>query len=173
MFVVFRASREMMGVVAEIIRSNAHLYRDIVENEHDWSEHMVDDDWAERNFKIREFYLARDGSGRAAEYVATGSYQNLGDFAYVGYFYVRHGLHGRGYGRALMRFLEARALADGLTDLRLFCNSRSDWAMRFYEKIGFKECTRDKGEIFNIGGGILRPFYEEGSILMKKSVGTR
>ncbi|MHA1730673.1 MAG: GNAT family N-acetyltransferase [Promethearchaeota archaeon] len=161
---IVRASREMMGRVRAIIRSNADLYRDIVQNEDDWLEHDPKEEWEGKNFPIREFYLAR----HEGEYVATGSYQVVGDFAYVGYLYVERQFHGRGYGRALLRFIEARAKADGINDLRLFCNPGSDWALGFYEKLGFHVLTGDKGEILAVGPGVMRPYYEEGALLLQK-----
>ncbi len=165
---ILRASRELMREVIAIIRSNAYLYKDIVANEHDWSEHWVDETWADRNFSIREFYVARLGTGQEAEYVAAGSYQNLGAFAYIGYLYVKHGHHRNGYGRALMRFLETRALTENVSDLRLFCNKHSDWARKFYESLGFQVLMDEKSDILAFQEGVMVPFYEEDALFLQK-----
>lgn len=166
MLLIVRAAREHMNEVRACINSNFHLYKDIVDNPHDLNEHHVDAAWAERNFKIREFYLARlDGT-----YVGAGSYQNLGDFAYVGYFYVKAGHQRQGIGRALMHFLETRTLMDELRDLRLFCHPDSSWARAFYERLGFGLLSGDKQEILAMDDGVMRPYYEQRALLFQKAL---
>jgi GNAT superfamily N-acetyltransferase len=134
----------------------------------DLSEHVVDEQWAERNFKIREFYVARAEN----QYVGTASYQNLGNFAYIGYFYIKNQFHGKGYGRGLMQFLELRAMTDHLPQLTLFANPKSLWAVKFYERLGFTVKTGDKKEILEMENGIFKLFYEQNSLLLEKTVPT-
>lgn len=167
MFTIVRASRELMDEVRAIINSNYDLYKDIVDPL-DLPEHRVDNAWAERNFAIREFYLARDDDPN--QYVGTASYQNLGKFAYIGYFYIRRELHRRKYGQALMKFIEMRTVLNHLTDLRLFCNPKSVWARDFYVKMGFKVLASDKVEILAIDNGVMQTFYEQGALFMQKQL---
>jgi len=165
MFTVIRASQSLMGEVRACINSNFDLYKDIVDPV-DLPEHFVDEAWAERNWDIREFYLARDSD--AKQFVGMGSYQNLGEFAYVGYFYFKPEFQRRGYGRALMNFLEMRAKYDSLADLRLFCHPQSTWAVEFYTRLGFQVLTADKTEILAMHEGVMAPFYEQDALFLQK-----
>lgn len=167
---ISRSTREMMMHVQEIINSNYHLYEHIVDPQ-DASEHRVDEAWADRNFKIREFYLLQDDDEDI--FVGAGSFQVLDDFAYVGYLYIRHGFQRRGYGERLISFLERRAIEDGIADLRLFVNEQATWAREFYKKMGFSIYMSRKADILGIGGGIMCPFYEEGSLFMRKSLASK
>lgn len=163
MLAVIRASYELMDEVRAIINSNYDLYKDIVDPV-DLSEHNVDKSWADRNFKIREFYLARiDG-----QYIGAGSYQNLRNCAYIGYFYIKRPFQRRNFGRGLMQFLEMRTMTDKLTKLRLFCNPKSTWAVEFYKRLGFSVLSSNKQEILALDKGIFTPFYEQDALLMEK-----
>ncbi len=162
---IVRATREMMVHVQEILNSNYHLYEGIVDAR-DLSEHRVDDAWAERNFAIREFYLLREAG--TAKFISFGSFQVLGDFAYVGYLYVRHGLQQRGYGQAIVTYLERLAHDAGVHDLRLFVNEKASWAINFYTRMGFRVLLSQKEDILGMDSGIMAPFYEEGSLFMRK-----
>jgi GNAT superfamily N-acetyltransferase len=163
MLTVIRASYALMDEVRAIINSNYDLYKDIVDPV-DLSEHNVDKSWADRNFKIREYYLARyDG-----QFVGTGSYQNLKTCAYIGYFYIKRSFQRKNFGRGLMQFLELRTMTDKITKLRLFCNPKSTWAVTFYKKVGFYVLSDDKQEILTLDHGVFKPFYEQDSLLMEK-----
>ena len=157
----------MMEEVRTCINSNYDLYKDISDPK-DMSEHQVDDAWAERNFKIRELYLLQDDE--TGDYTGEGSFQVLGKFAYIGYFYIKAGYQGQGRGKALMRFLEQRASDSGKIDLRLFVHEKATWALAFYETMGFKVYKKKKKAILALDNGILEPFYEENSLLMRKEV---
>jgi ribosomal protein S18 acetylase RimI-like enzyme len=163
MFNIIRAPLELMDEVRTCINSNYDLYEKIVDPV-DLAEHQVDKIWAERNYKIREFYLAREDH----KYVGTASYQKLGSFAYIGYFYIKNGFQRQGFGRVLMNFMEMRTLMDNVTDLRLFANAKSQWALNFYERLGFNIAWRKKEDILALDNGIMKPFYEENSNFLQK-----
>ena len=166
MFTMVRASLELMDEVRECINSNYDLYKNIVD-ERDLGEHQVTQKWAERNIKIREFYLARHNG----KYVGTASYQNLQDkFAYVGYFYIKRKHQGKGLGTAMMNFIEMRTIKDDLDQVYLFAQPKAHWAGSFYNKLGFKIDASDKDEILAIENGIFEPFYEQDCLLMKKKL---
>ncbi|HMF33339.1 MAG TPA: GNAT family N-acetyltransferase [Candidatus Lokiarchaeia archaeon] len=167
MFSVIRASQSLMGDVRACINTNYDLYEPIVDPV-DLQEHFVDEAWAERNFAIREFYLGRDSD--LGRFVDMASYQNLGEFAYIGYFYVQREFQRQGYGRAMMGFLEMRAKYDNLSDLRLFCHPKSTWACEFYTACGFHVLTADKGEIIALNDGVMAPFYEQDSLFLQKEL---
>ncbi|HME52087.1 MAG TPA: GNAT family N-acetyltransferase [Candidatus Lokiarchaeia archaeon] len=166
-FTIIKASRDKMDEVRDCINSNFDLYKDI-SNPNDLSEHQVDDAWAERNYKIREFYLLQDKD--TGEFTGEGSFQVLGKFTYIGYFYIKAGFQGQGRGKFLMQFLEERTIKKGFHDLRLFVHERATWAKDFYKKMGFDVYKSKKTEIIALDKGILKPFYEEGSLLMRKII---
>ncbi len=166
MFSIIRASISLMDEIREIINSNYKLYEQILLIPEDHNEHFVNKQWAEQNFPNREFYLVRDNK----EYVGMGSYQNLGDFAYIGYFYIKFGFHRKGYGKRIMQFLEMRAKTDQLKEIRLFVNKSADWAENAYISMGFKPLSSDKQEILLMNNGILKKYYEEGQTLLFKTL---
>ncbi len=163
-FSVIRASRTLMGEVKEIINSNFYLYKDIIVHPEDISEHQVDDTWVEKNFPMREFYLARD----QGEYVGTVSYQKLGTFAYIGYLFIKKGYHRQGYGKRLIQFLHMRLYQDSILDLRLFSNNKAKWAIDAYLKMGFTILASDETEICALDGGVMQPFYEANHMCLQK-----
>ena len=164
MISIIRASYSLMDEIRDIINSNYHLYEKILLIPEDHNEHFVNEQWAEQNFLIRDFYLAREGK----EYVGMASYQNLGDFAYIGYLYVKFGSHRKGYGKRIMQFLEMRAKSEQLKDLRLFVNNSADWAEKAYKSMGFQILSSNKQEIISMNQGILTKYYEEGQTLLFK-----
>jgi GNAT superfamily N-acetyltransferase len=164
-FTIVKATRHMMKEVMACINSNYDLYKGI-SDPNDLSEHHVDHAWAERNFKIREFYLLQESGSKKV--TGEGSFQDLGNFTYIGYFYIKAGFQGQGRGSFLMNYLEQRSLECGKHDLRLFVHEKADWAIKFYKKMGFNVFKSTKDSINAIDDGILKPFYEEGSLLMQK-----
>jgi len=166
MLSIIRASFSLMDEIREIINSNYHLYEKILLIPGDHNEHFVNEQWAEQNFPIREFYLARDNG----EYVGMASYQNLGDFAYIGYLYIKFGFHRKGYGRRIMQFLEMKAKSEQLSEIRLFVNDSADWAEKAYISMGFQELTSNKQEIISMNRGILSKYYEKGQTLLLKTL---
>jgi GNAT superfamily N-acetyltransferase len=151
------AQREDMDLVAGFVRSSADWYRDIVDTR-DMAEHDVDDDWAETNFRRRDFYLGHADDTA----VGTISLQYFGDYAYLGYIYldVRH--VGKGYGHTLMRFAEETSRRRGMKGMALIAHPRAQWAKKAYLKFGFEIAERKKNEVLAWNGGALQPYYEQG-----------
>lgn len=154
---VVPARYEDMSLVANFVRSSAEWYREIVD-EKDMAEHFVDEQWAEINFRRRDFYLGKLGD----EPVGTISLQYFGDFAYVGYAYLDIQHVGKGYGRDLLRFAESLSLDRGMHGLSLICHPKAVWAQRAYTKFGFKRIASAKQDILSWQDGALEPHYEEG-----------
>ncbi len=166
MLSIIRASLSLMDEIREIINSNYQMYEKILLIPEDHDEHFVSEQWATQNFPDREFYLAREEQ----KYVGMGSYQNLGDFAYIGYFYIKIGFHRKGYGKRIMQFLEMRAKSDQLKEIRLFVNKSAEWAEKAYKSMGFKELSSNKQEILSLNDGIFNKYYEEGQTLLFKTL---
>lgn len=145
-----------MPAIADFVRSSADWYRDIVD-EKDMAEHEVDDQWAEENFKRRDFYIGKaDGQP-----VGTISLQTFGDYAYLGYIYLDVEHVGNGYGRQLMQFAEEVARERGLRGMALIAHPEAAWARRAYLKYGFRIAASDKDDVLAWQDGVLRQYYEQ------------
>ncbi len=166
MISIIRASRILMREVATIINSNFALYQNIISNSKDLQNHQIDEAWIAQNYPIREFYLARTNGN----YIGMVSYQHLPPVAYVGYLFIKAGYYRQGYGKTLMQFIKLRAKLDKLDRICLFTNPKAVWAMDAYRSMAFDIITTEKADIMTFEGGILRDFYEEGSVLFQKYI---
>lgn len=159
-FCIERAERSDMDMIQEFVRSSAEWYRPFLE-EKDMAEHDVDEQWAEKNFTRREFFLGYAGETA----VGTVSIQEFGDYAYLGYIYLDVDYVGRGYGQKLIRFAERQARLRGLKGMCLIAHPKAKWADRAYRKYGFEQVATDRGEILEWNDGALETYYEEGFAL--------
>lgn len=160
-----RATREQMPIAADILRSTAEWYRPFLSDD-DMAEHHVDDNWGERNFDRRDFYLAWCGEHP----VGVLSIQETGDVLYLGYVYLFEEKTGKGYGREMLDFARERARAMGKKSLVLICHPEASWAKRAYESFGFQCIAKSREEVLSWGNGWLEPYYEEGFQLYRCSV---
>lgn len=92
-----RAKYNDMSLVTRFINSSAKWYEPFVA-EKDMSEHRPDQKWIEKNYFRREFYIGYEGD----QPVGTISYQNIEDYAYLGYIYLDVDHVGKGFGKQLM-----------------------------------------------------------------------
>lgn len=153
-----RAHRDDMESVVGIIRSSASWYEDIVDAE-DLGEHYVDMDWARKNFRRREFFVAEiDG-----EIAGTISLQEVGtDHLYLGYVYLHTDHVGNGFGGDLLDFARDEGRRRGRDGLVLLAHPEAEWACRAYEKYGFELLATDREKVLRWSDGWLKPYYEEG-----------
>lgn len=156
-FSVRRAYFPEMKLIANFVRSSAHWYREILDPA-DMDEHDVDDQWATRNYKLRDFYLGLDGDTP----VGTISLQYFKDVAYLGYIYLDVNQVGKGYGRKLMKFAESVARQKGMKAMALIAHPEATWACKAYLKYGFEVTEATKEGVLSWNGGVLAPYYEEG-----------
>jgi ribosomal protein S18 acetylase RimI-like enzyme len=155
-----------MTDVVEIIRSSASWYEDIVEPE-DFSEHLVDRDWARENFRRRDFFVAR----LEDKVVGTVTLQDVGeDHVYLGYVCLHEDQVGNGFGRDLLDFARDETRRRGRKSMVLIAHPEATWACRAYEKYGFEVIGRDRDRILAWEDGWLEPFYEEGFHLLQYRV---
>lgn len=155
--VIRSATRNDMTTVADFVKSSADWYRPIV-SEADMAEHDVDLQWAETNFRNRDFYIGRVGG----EEVGTISLQYFGDYAYLGYIYLDTKHIGKGFGQQLMQFAEQRARNSGMNGMALIAHPEAIWAKRAYLKYGFRIIESEKEQVISWENGALEPYYEEG-----------
>lgn len=156
-FLIRRAVFPEMKMIAEFVRSSAEWYRPIL-NPEDMDEHDVDEAWAVRNYKLRDFYLGVEGDTP----VGTISLQYFGDYAYLGYIYLDVQHVGKGYGQKLMKFAEKVARSKGCKGMSLIAHPKATWACRAYLKYGFKVAQSDKEKVLSWNDGVLKSYYEEG-----------
>lgn len=158
--------REQMPVVQSIIRSSAEWYKPFVAKEDLW-QHYVDDKWAADNFQKREFFLGYKG----AKPFGTISFQTLRNgVGYLGYIYLDVKFVGGGLGKRLMNFALHRARRKNLSELALIAHPRAQWAVKAYEKFGFRRVASSRAEVLAWNGGAMKPYYEEGFELYAKNV---
>ena len=152
-----KARRDDMNLIAGFLRSSSDWYRQILDDK-DMGEHDVDENWAEKNFQRRQFYigLAEDDP------VVTVSLQYFGDIAYIGYIYLDINHVGKGYGRQFIDFAAAQAKNRGMRGMALICHPQATWAKKAYLKYGFELHASSKEEVLQWKDGILKPYYEEG-----------
>ncbi|MHA1674136.1 MAG: GNAT family N-acetyltransferase [Promethearchaeota archaeon] len=169
MFQIFRASRDLLPEVVDILNSNAPLFESIVIDPANSDEVNVTLEWAQENFESREFYIIRaDGSN-----VGFATYQNLEKFAYVGFLFIAYEKHGKGYGSALVNYLLWRTKLDKLPALRLFVNKKANWALDFYQKLEFTILSESKDTILAMDDGMMEPFFIDNHVYMEKHIGKK
>jgi len=162
---IWRINKELMPTVAEIIRSNFDLYKDFI-SQKDISEYLVDQNWIERNYNLREFYLLK----YQTEFFGTFSFQKLNEYAYIGYFFIKNGYHRRGFGSFILKYIEIKARTENLNKIILLVHPEAYFAVNFYKKHNFGIIETNKKRILEFENGLLKDFYEEGSILMCKNL---
>ncbi len=151
------AEWEDMETIAGFIRSTAEWYRPFAD-EKDMAEHEVDDEWKKINFERREFFISHNNH----EPIGTISMQQFENYAYLGYIYLDKKHVGKRYGQILMNFTEQLARERRLKGMVLISHPEATWAVRAYEKFGFKTLLTDKSAILEWEDGVLKPYYEEG-----------
>ncbi len=164
MFTIIRASYSLMPHVCEIINSNLPAYQELINGSNNYLDYYVDDDWAQANFKHREFYLARVD----AIYVGMVSFQQLDHFGYIGYFHIHKDHQRKGYGSQLLKFIELRLKSEKLSILRLFTHQKAIWAQKFYQKHDFHLLSSDFQTIRKLDHGVLKPYHAVNHILWEK-----
>lgn len=153
-----RANETDMDTIASFIRSSAEWYKPFLA-EKDLKEHYVDDDWKKENYKKRDFYLGKDSQNGE---VGTISLQYFGDYAYLGYIYLDSKYVGKGYGPELINFAKRKCLSKGLKGMCLISHPKAEWAIKAYEKYGFRKKCTSKQDVLNWNNAFLEPYYEEG-----------
>ncbi len=151
-----RATEADKPHVMSFINSSTEWYRSIID-EKDLSEHQVSPEWAETNFKRREFYVGWS-EGKP---VGTVSLQFFGDYTYLGYVYVDTDQVGKGFGKKLLQFAAEESKRRGMKGMALIAHPRATWAIKAYQKFGFRLELRDKEDVLSWNDGCLEPYYEE------------
>lgn len=146
-----------MQDVAEILRSTAEWYEPLVDPS-DMDQHDVDEDWAAKNYRMREFFVATLDDA----VVGCVSIQEAGDKIYLGYVYLHADHVGHGYGRRLLDFAQAEATRRGKTGMVLIAHPDAGWAVRAYERYGFEILAEQRRDVLAWNDGWLKPYYEEG-----------
>ncbi|WP_133130191.1 bifunctional helix-turn-helix transcriptional regulator/GNAT family N-acetyltransferase [Legionella yabuuchiae] len=142
--------------ISRFINSSFDWYARIID-EKDVSDHAVDDSWVRKNMRQREFYIA-ETEGKP---VGTVSLQYFGEYAYLGYVFIDANEVGKGFGRKLLKFAEQEAKHRGMKGMALIAHPQARWAIKAYQKFGFKLKYRNKEDILAWNNGALKSYYEE------------
>ncbi len=157
-----RAEYYQMPKIAEFIRSSASWYEKFVDPK-DLAEHHVGQKWIDDNYFRRDFYIGY----HQREPVGTISYQNMGEFAYLGYIYLDANQVGKGFGHQLMDHAQKIAIQKQKKGMILIAHPKAHWAIKAYEKYGFRCIATQKNDVIGFQNGCLKNYYEEGFYLFK------
>jgi len=92
--------------------------------------------------KKRVYYVALDENGRVIGGVGAAEFDGIPDCAEVQKLYLDDSTKGKGYGKELMKIVEAWAKDAGYKQLYLETHSNLKVAMKLYEKLGFHPIER-------------------------------
>lgn len=151
-----RATDDDKAYIIHVINSSLAWYTSLIDK-NDLGDHAVNDAWAMQNMADREFFIA-ESEGCA---VGTLSMQFFNDYAYLGYVFIDAQEVGKGFGRKLLEFAELEAKKHNMKGLALLAHPQASWAIKAYQKFGFKLICRDKKDILAWNQGVLKPYYEE------------
>lgn len=157
-FTINKAQFEDMKKIAKFINSSAEWYRPIVAPK-DMKEHCVDEKWMKKNYDMRDFYI---GTDEKSNDVGTISLQFFGKQTYLGYIYLDAKHVGNGHGKRLMDFAKYMSEKKGQESMILIAHPEAHWAVKAYEKYGFKRKFKEKEDILDYKDGLMKPYYEEG-----------
>lgn len=146
------------STIANIVRSSAKWYEEFVEPK-DMAEHQVDEQWAKKNIKKRDFYIAHDQQDNV---IGTISLQYFNDVVYLGYVYLKTDYVGKGYGQDFLRFAKFKSSALRKKSMILIAHPEAKWATKAYEKFGFEKVMTEREKILKFKDGLLKTYYEEG-----------
>ncbi len=129
------ASEEDVDEIASVINeANYHAYRNIVPEPY-FRYPVVTPSEILNDMKRMKFYVYEVDEkivGVAALEIVTN------DVGWIRWVYVHPRYQGKGIGTALMKHVEKVARSLGLKRLRLLTHEKAVWAIRFYEKLGFR-----------------------------------
>ena len=151
-----------MPKVASIVSSSADWYEKFVHPD-DMDQHDVGIVWALKNYFHRNFFVGETED----EVIGTISMQEVEDYAYLGYIYLDTEHVGNGYGKKLMNFAKKQAKQKGLKGMVLIAHPEAKWAVKAYEKFGFKCIAETDTDVLKWNDGALEPYHEKGFRLFK------
>lgn len=156
--IIRRAKKEDMPKIAQFISSTAGWYEPFLDPK-DMEEHKPGSKWIQENYDKRDFYIAQE----AEKEIGTISTQFFGEVAYLGYIYLDAGQAGKGYGSKLINHARAICLSKaGINKMVLIAHPKAIWAIKAYERYGFKKILAKKEDILQYNRGFLKSYYEEG-----------
>jgi len=134
--VIRRAGPGDAGEIAQVINAaNYRAYRGIIPEEF-FKYPVITRDKVLEEMGRMEFYVY-EVNGRILGVAALEPRRGEG-VGFVWHVYVRPECQRRGVGTALMKRVEGRARELGLRRLQLITHERAYWAIRFYERLGFR-----------------------------------
>ncbi len=120
-------------ILSVINISNREAYRGVIPPEHFREPALTQEELLE-DFERMTFY-ACESEGRM---VGVAALQDLGEgVGRVRYVYILPGYQRRGIGTALVAQVEWKAKEIGLRKLKVLTIGKADWAVDFYEKLGY------------------------------------
>ncbi len=120
--------------------SNYYAYRDIIPREYFRYPVVTEKDIVEDMKRMKFYvYVVND------RIVGVAALHRVSDdVAWIRYVYVHPDYQRKGIGTALIRYIEDIARREKIKKLKLITHEKAFWAIRFYEKLGFKIVDRVK-----------------------------
>ena len=156
-----------MAEVARIYNSTLDAYAPIMTPK-ELAKWRVDGRWMEKNFPIRDFYIAKDPYTKENVGMISLQFFPQADLGYLGYVFVDKSFLGEGVGKKMISFAEGEFAKRGLSKMALISHPRAGKVIESYEKCGFKKSM--ESEPTRQFEGVLEPFYDENYVLLVKDI---
>jgi len=131
-----KATIDDVNEIAYVINiSNYCAYKNIIPREF-FKHPVVNRDKILEDMKRMEFYVYEINNRIVGVAALYPRYEE--DRGIVRWVYVHPEYQRRGIGTVLMKYIEGRARTLGLRKLQLITHEKAYWAIKFYEKLGFK-----------------------------------
>ena len=131
-----KATIDDVNEVAYVINiSNYCAYKNIIPREF-FKHPVVNRDKILEDMKRMEFYVYEINNRIVGVAALYPRYEE--DRGIVRWVYVHPEYQRRGIGTVLMKYIEGKARRLGLRKLQLITHEKAYWAIKFYEKLGFK-----------------------------------
>lgn len=92
------------------------------------------------------------------------------DIVYIVMLYLLPKYYRKGIGSTTLKLIEESVRKDEINNIVLLADNKAHWAKSFYLKNNYNIIGESSEEVKNFKGGILAPYYIEGTILMHKEL---
>lgn len=135
---IYDAKPEHCEALAEIMRSNAPLYEDIMPGAFERYAHTFLEHGLPQTYDTQMI----EYSGEVVGFIGTVTLTD--DTLYLMALYLKQEYQSKGIGKAVLNQLWPKYRADGIKEVVLLAHQNATWAKQFYEKMGFSHISSDE-----------------------------
>ena len=161
---IYDAKPEHCEALAEIMRSNAPLYDDIMPGAFERYAHTFVEHGLPQNYDTQMI----EYSGEVVGFIGTVTLTD--DTLYLVALYLKKEDQSRGIGKVALTYLWPKFRANGIKEVVLLAHQKAIWAKQFYEKMGFSHIASDESTIRDYKEGILSSRYLKNTDLYIKKI---